>query len=733
MSALSSLQGSMDGAQPAVPVSPAPVAAGKASGKAAAAATPARARVRTTPLLGRLSLKWQSIILLGALAITVGAAIAISAYERQSDRVNALQNEVVGDALMHSQRLAKAANMAVQGNEEAYDQLKSSQAFLSDAVKALKEGGEVDRLRVSPLPESYRTEEQRFSKAWDDISPSVKALIEQQDVLVRFDGLVNEVAALERELSASQRAARANIRDGAGNAPDLLLFSRLSAKMRTIVGEIIRMHGSSQFDSRDAVSLADAIESFAVTRETALDGDASRNIAPLKNTEAREALRKNNALAAKFVRLALEAQKALPALAQARHAGMDVFKKSDVLMGAANALRARLIEQRNTQNSMQWAILGFASAAVLSLLLLCKAYYDDSKIQADRSIDKRLEAERLEQEASRINDQNQAAILRLMNELQNVADGDLTVQATVSDDITGAIADSINYTVEELRSLVGRINRTAAAVAEASASAQVTASHLQAVSEQQSREIRETGEAVLNMAAQIKQVSASASESAEVARQSLSAASRGRDAVQNAIAGMGGIREQIQDTAKRIKRLGESSQEIGEIVELISNITEQTNVLALNAAIQAASAGEAGRGFTVVAEEVQRLAERSAEATRQISALVKAIQTDTHDAVAAMERSTQGVVRGAKLSDEAGMALIGIGQVSQELADLIMRISRTTENQAASASSVAQSIQRILLVNSQTNEGTQQTAGSILQLSELARELKNSVARFRVG
>ena len=178
MSALSSLQGSTGGVQPAVPVSPAPAAAGKASGQAAAAASPARARVRTTPLLGRLSLKWQSIILLGALAITVGTAIAISAYERQSDRVNALQNEVVGDALMHSQRLAKAANMAVQGNEEAYDQLKSSQAFLSDAVKALKEGGEVDRLRVSSLPESYWTEEQRLSKAWDEISPSVKALIE---------------------------------------------------------------------------------------------------------------------------------------------------------------------------------------------------------------------------------------------------------------------------------------------------------------------------------------------------------------------------------------------------------------------------------------------------------------------------------------------------------------------------------------------------------------------------
>jgi len=269
-------------------------------------------------------------------------------------------------------------------------------------------------------------------------------------------------------------------------------------------------------------------------------------------------------------------------------------------------------------------------------------------------------------------------------------------------------------------------------VTEASGQAQITASSLQAASDQQSREIRETGEAVLSMAAQIKQVSASASQSADVARQSLTAASRGKDAVQNAIAGMNGIRDQIQDTAKRIKRLGESSQEIGEIIELISDITEQTNVLALNAAIQAASAGEAGRGFTIVAEEVQRLAEKSAEATRQISALVKAIQTDTHDAVAAMERSTQGVVQGTKLSDEAGTALSGIGQVSQELADLIMRISRTTQHQAESAESVAQSIQRILLVTEQTSEGTQQTAGSILQLSELAGELKNSVSRFRV-
>jgi twitching motility protein PilJ len=256
---------------------------------------------------------------------------------------------------------------------------------------------------------------------------------------------------------------------------------------------------------------------------------------------------------------------------------------------------------------------------------------------------------------------------------------------------------------------------------------------LLAASEAQSREIRNTGEAVLLMAQQINDVSSSAMESANVARQSLAAAEEGQRAVQNSIAGMNEIREQIQETSKRIKRLGESSQEIGEIIELISDITEQTNVLALNAAIQAASAGEAGRGFSVVAEEVQRLAERSAEATKQIGALVRTIQTDTSDAVGAMEKSTQGVVEGAKLSDAAGQALSNIGRVSRQLAELIEQISQDTSVQARSAGGVAQSIQHILTVNEETSLGTQKTADSISQLSALAQELKSSVARFKVA
>jgi twitching motility protein PilJ len=350
----------------------------------------------------------------------------------------------------------------------------------------------------------------------------------------------------------------------------------------------------------------------------------------------------------------------------------------------------------------------------------------------DEGLRRSNEADHQRRLAEADKDATQGAILRLMNEMGDLADGDLTVRATVSEDITGAIADSVNYTVEELAVLVRRINDAALRVTSASNAAQTTSNELLAATEVQSTEIRSANAAVLEMADSMKQVSSSALESARVANASLEAAQKGSAAVSNSISGMNEIRTQIQETSKRIKRLGESSQEIGEIVELISDITEQTNVLALNAAIQAASAGEAGRGFSVVAEEVQRLAERSGEATKQIAAIVKTIQTDTHDAVAAMEHSTQGVVEGAKLSDAAGQALNEISSVSQDLARLIQAISADTQTQADIATKVADSMQDILRITGQTTTSTQQTAVSIGELTELAVELKGSVSGFKV-
>ncbi len=328
---------------------------------------------------------------------------------------------------------------------------------------------------------------------------------------------------------------------------------------------------------------------------------------------------------------------------------------------------------------------------------------------------------------------NQMAVLDLLDEMGDLADGDLTVRAQVKENITGAIADSINYTIDSLRDVVTEINRASEQVNSATNQAQETSAALLVATERQSVQITETTNAVNNMTRSILEVSSNANQAAQVAQRSLQAASQGSQAVQNTIAGMNGIREQIQETSKRIKRLGESSQEIGEIVELISDITEQTNILALNAAIQAASAGEAGRGFTVVAEEVQRLAERSSEATKQIGSIVKTIQTDTHSAVAAMEKSTEGVVAGARLSDEAGKALTEIETVSNNLARLIQSISTATEAQTQVASQVTKNMQQILEVTTQTTEGTKQTAASIGQLTSLAEELRDSVAGFKLA
>jgi twitching motility protein PilJ len=330
------------------------------------------------------------------------------------------------------------------------------------------------------------------------------------------------------------------------------------------------------------------------------------------------------------------------------------------------------------------------------------------------------------------NRHNQDAILRLLDEMGDLADGDLTASATVTEDITGAIADSVNYTIDALRNLVEQINSTTLQVASAAQETQATALHLTDASDHQAQQITEVTSAITQMAASIELVSENASQSSNVAQQSVELALQGNTAVKKAINGMDTIREQIQETSKRIKRLGESSQQIGEIVELINDIAEQTNILSLNAAIQATMAGEAGRGFAVVADEVQRLAERSSNATKQIDALVKTIQSDTSEAVSSMEQSTSEVVSGAKLSQDAGTSLAQIETVSRQLADLINSISDNAKQQAVAAVSTSESMNVIQEITMQTSTGTNESAASIGRLLELTNDLRKSVSGFKL-
>ncbi len=365
-----------------------------------------------------------------------------------------------------------------------------------------------------------------------------------------------------------------------------------------------------------------------------------------------------------------------------------------------------------------WVPIGLVGVAVLLIIGLLLLHSKSAVF------------ERTAREQADQNDRNQQAILRLLDEMGSLADGDLTVEATVTEDITGTIADSFNFAIEELRKLVATVNDTALMVDTASKQTENTAAHLAKAADNQAKEINAATESIVSMAASIEEVSGNAERSSDVARHSVEVAHKGGEAVRRTIDGMNAIRETIQETSKRIKRLGESSQEIGNIVELINDIAEQTNILALNASIQASMAGEAGRGFAVVADEVQRLAERSTNATKQIEVLVRTIQADTNEAVISMERSTTDVVGGALLAENAGAALDEIEQVSNQIASLVQNISGSAQQQAGAAADVTRRTTKLREIGSQTGQAASATATSISKLSELATQLRKTVEGF---
>ena len=609
--------------------------------------------------------------------------------------------------LMLSQRLAKDAREAVYGQEGAFPTLKESRDQFETIINNLTKGN--PKLDIPPSPPEVQGALTSVNVKWKAVRQNVDQILSQEKAMISLrDHVVGINQASPLLLALSDEVVEAGA--AAGMKPELLYLASRQGMLSQRIAKDVNLF--AQGGAEAAVAAAQFGKDTKLFKETniRLREKMPASVRP-KLDEATEVFNDLNTHVEGILAIAAE-------LFVSQRASQLVFEQSDPLLDDAKKLVSAYTELSNLRQTTKWLTVVMAVLAVLFLAIVAWKLYNDQRERARSSAEQ--------------NRQTQDAILKLLDEMGNLADGDLTIQPEVTEQITGAIADSINFAVKEMRNLVTRIKAAAQQVAVASERSRQTANELTQAATRQATQITETTGHMREMSKEMEEMSATASRSAEVAQGSVQTAKRGAEAVQNTIKGMDEMREHIQETAKRIKRLGESSQQIGEIVELINDIAEQTNILSLNAAIQAAMAGEAGRGFAVVADEVQRLAERSGEATKQIADLVKTIQADTNEAVAAMEQTTKGVVEGTRLADAAGQALGEIESVSEQLSELIVGIARIAHHQSEMATTVSQNMGQIQEATTLTSTGTRQTEESIGKLSELARELQASVAGFKL-
>jgi twitching motility protein PilJ len=664
------------------------------------------------PSGGLLSLFSGLPFLLSGMVLAIIAVIWFLIVNIQRGEYESKFVEQSSQLLMLSQRLAKDAREAVLGQEIAFKTLKDSRERFDTIVNNLRNGNAEQGVQPSPvevLPQLEGVIKMWAPKANEGLRAQVDQILSQEKALFAMHDHVLAINQMSPQLLAvSDEIVEAGAASGMRQR-DLYLASRQGMLSQRIAKDVNLF---AQGGNEAAVAAAQFGKDARLFKETevTLRKAAPPRVIP-KVDEATKIFNEINGHVEGILGSAAE-------LFVSQRASQQIFEQSDPLLKKANDLVDSYTSLGKERTSIQIAIVVAGVAALAFFLLLARKLVAEAGDRAKSS--------------SEQNRQTQDAILKLLDEMGDLADGDLTIQPEVTEQITGAIADSINYAVREMRSLVSRIKNAASQVAVASENSRQTATELTEAALRQAAQISEATNKMMAMARSMDDMSKSAERSAEVAQGSVNTAKRGAQAVQDTIRGMDQMREQIQETAKRIKRLGESSQQIGEIVELINDIAEQTNILSLNAAIQAAMAGEAGRGFAVVADEVQRLAERSAEATKQIGDLVKTIQADTNEAVASMEQTTHGVVEATRLADAAGQALGEIESVSEQLSNLIVNIARDAHRQSESATDISGSMAKIQETTTLTSTGTRQAAESIGKLSDLARELQASVAGFKL-
>jgi twitching motility protein PilJ len=650
------------------------------------------------------------VLLLAFVAVTFFLLTRESRIEQEWIRLSS-------ELQVNSQQLAKSATEAVDGNRSAFVQLSDWLSAMSDEMSSLKNGSTVRNLPA--LPSSTSPTLSELDELWIRMDGNTQSILDRESMVLELAAASNSfIDAIPGIQELTDKAIRELTRNGASTQQVFVAGRQLVLSDRILrhLKEMLR-GGSGSVTAAD--SLKQEIGYFEQTMNALLFGSRSVGVEQVTVNSARDALTRAQSIY-EGVKPQLETiLTSTSDILAVRGAADEIFADSLSMFVLSRQVANEILAR--TQ-SRRWPSLWSGSLALIVILI--------SITMMVRSF---LSAERRRAfEAGMQNQKNQQAILRLLDEMSSLADGDLTVRATVTDDMTGAIADSVNFAVEQLRELVTGINITARTVSESAQETMDTTGKLAVASGQQAEQVREATDTINEMARSFDGMAQRSRESSEVAQRSVAIAHSGSQMVQQTIRGMDTIRDQIQETSKRIKRLGESSQEIGDIVELINGIAEQTNILALNAAIQSASAGGAGRGFAVVADEVQRLAERATNATRRIEMLVQNIQTDTSEAVVSMESTTSEVVSGAEKAEDAGEALKRIESVSKDLSSLIEDISQEAQKQSVVATQIAEQMNSIRDVSIRTSEGSNQTALAMGRLADLVYKLSDSVADFKL-
>ena len=655
----------------------------------------------------------QIVAVGSALIVLLILLVVVSFYITQNSNYDIEYAGYASDLRVLSQEVAKNATEAAAGKEEAFEQLKRSRDDFERLLGLITEGNDDTGLPSSTLPV-----DSGVTARWETVQDNADRIYENKETVLTLHQIAETLNETIPQLQIEYEDVVTILLENDAPADQISVAERQSLRAERIVRSVNNILTGDEDAAIAANRFGEDATLFGRVMNSMFDGNDAMEISQVTDEDAIYGL---EAIAELFefvdsnVKAILETS---PELFKVRNAANAIFKNSRVLLDDASTL------SKGFQDKADGRFIGPDKAYIILVLIILLIVYAGWSLYQESQNRLQMTEEQ--------NEQNQNAILRLLDELADLADGDLTTEATVTEDFTGAIADSINFAIDQMRGLVKAIRDTALQVASSAQETQGTAMQLADSSEHQAQEIAGASAAVNEMAVSIDQVSSNASESTAVAERSVTIAKKGAEVVQNTIHGMDTIREQIQETSKRIKRLGESSQEIGDIVSLINDIADQTNILSLNAAIQASMAGDAGRGFAVVADEVQRLAERSSAATKQIEALVKTTQTDTNEAVISMEHTTAEVVRGARLAQDAGVALEEIETVSMSLADLIQNISNASRQQSLSAGHISNTMNVIQEITSQTSSGTTATAKSIGNLSEMASQLRASVSGFKL-